>query len=77
MGENKVHFSFSHSLLAYILSQRPFVQDVIGVDMDESGRLLVTGSDDTTAMVWDLRMGQPLAVLRQHTGEVRLPAHTK
>lgn len=50
---------------------RGHLEDVIGVDIDDSGTYLATGSDDKTCRVWDLRMGHPIVVLQAHAGEVK------
>lgn len=50
---------------------RGHLEDVIGVDIDDSGTYLATGSDDKTCRVWDLRMGHPIVVLQAHSGEVK------
>ncbi len=50
---------------------RGHLEDVIGVDIDDSGMYLATGSDDKTCRVWDLRMGSSVAVLQVHAGEVK------
>ena len=40
------------------------------VSFSPDGTRIVTGSDDTTAKIWDARTATPLVELKGHTGEV-------
>lgn len=46
--------------------------ELISVEFNSTGELLLTGSFDHTARIWDIRTGQCVHVLRGHDGEVRL-----
>jgi WD40 repeat protein len=47
------------------------IDSVLCLAFDPSGRVLASGSNDTTAILWDIPAFQPRVVLRGHTKDVR------
>jgi serine/threonine protein kinase len=62
------------SLEAPILTLKGHHRAVQTVAFHPSGKLLASGADDTTAIVWDLGSGRPVHTVRQHVNGVNAVA---
>lgn len=56
--------------MAFVNSFREHQAEVISCHFNNTGKILITGSFDETAMIWDVRVKEPTHILRGHEAEI-------